>query len=55
MSTLHDTPAPTRLLDRRGRLRSPAAMPGFHKGRVPVTKGRTLDVHTVQSDGHATL
>lgn len=29
-------------LDRRGRLRSPAAMPGYHKGRAPVTKGRHL-------------
>lgn len=32
--------APERTLDRRGRLRSPAAMPGYHKGRAPVTKGQ---------------
>lgn len=31
---------PERTLDRRGRLRSPAAMPGYHKGRAPVTKGQ---------------
>jgi site-specific recombinase XerD len=42
MSTTEATPVPARTLDRRGRLRSPAAMPGFHKGRVPVTKGRSL-------------
>jgi site-specific recombinase XerD len=42
MSTTDATPAPARTLDRRGRLRSPASMPGFHKGRAPVTKGRSL-------------
>src|ERR1700685_1855901 len=39
MSITEDTARP---LDRRGRRLSPAAMPGFHKGRTPVTKGRTL-------------
>jgi integrase len=37
-----DPVAIERTLDRRGRLRSPAAMPGYHKGRAPVTKGRHL-------------
>lgn len=40
MSTATLPDAPARTLDRRGRLRSPAAMPGFHTGRAPVTKGR---------------
>src|SRR5512146_1488282 len=28
------------MLDRRGRKRSPAAMPGHNKGRTPVSKGK---------------
>jgi site-specific recombinase XerD len=42
MSAATVSDVPVRTLDRRGRLRSPAAMPGFNKGNVPVTKGRRL-------------
>ena len=40
MSKKQPTRSDRRLQDRRGRLRSPAAMPGYHKGRVPVSKGQ---------------
>lgn len=42
MSNKDAIPALGRTLDRRGRLKSPAAMPGYHTGRIPVTKGRRL-------------
>lgn len=42
MSAAQAIPPTRRTLDRRGRLRSPAAMPGHNKGKVPVTKGRKL-------------
>lgn len=42
MSTAQATRPDGRKLDRRGRLRSPAAMPGYNKGKVPVTKGHKL-------------
>jgi site-specific recombinase XerD len=55
MSTATLPDAPARTLDRRGRLRSPAAMPGFHTGRAPVTKGRTLPPDPIQVEDIVSL
>lgn len=38
----------TPLLDARGRRRSPAACPGYHRGKIPVTKGRRFAPDPIQ-------
>lgn len=38
-------PTAERLRDIRGRLRSPAAMPGYNAGRIPATKGQKFPPH----------
>jgi integrase len=55
MSTLDVTAPSACPLDARGRKRSPAAMPGFHAGRTPVTKGQTFPPDPIQVEDIVSL